>query len=153
MGRSGDTAVDSLAERSRVSCEDPPVGALGRCSRLRLLVDALAMRAADPDVPRAWVAAQGVAVDELALDFDHALRMVVAGLVAEGLLGDEAAVMLESMDTLLTDMSTSGDSMRREPGSLATDPGWEQARTTARNTLDAIRGAWHGPLPETAVTR
>ncbi|QWA25989.1 hypothetical protein KJK32_00350 [Streptomyces sp. JCM17656] len=115
-------------------------------------MESLTMLAADAQTQVAWLVKHGVMTDEIALDFDHALRMAEA-LVAEGQLAGEVTADLREIDVILGGMSDGENTDRWTSDALAADEGWAQARRLARRVLVAELGEWQQPLPDITVIR
>ncbi|WP_418955315.1 hypothetical protein [Streptomyces tritici] len=124
----------------------------GAASRRRLLIDSLTVVAAAAPEQEAWLAAYGVVADEIALDFDHAVRLA-DGLVADGALDPAVLPELRELDLLFASMSGEEQADRWTTDALAVDPGWNEARRLARRVLVAELGEWRRPLPEITVIR
>ncbi|MFF8464816.1 hypothetical protein ACF071_29230 [Streptomyces albidoflavus] len=105
----------------------------------RLLVDSLAALAEDASVQAAWARRHGVSADEFALDFDHALRTASSRLT-EAVNSTPTAETLRRLDALLRAMSGPDQAERWEPGAMATDPGWAEVRSLAREALASLAG-------------
>ncbi|MGW4377307.1 hypothetical protein ACWEJ7_27040 [Streptomyces albidoflavus] len=105
----------------------------------RLLVDSLSALADDASAQAAWARRNGVPADEFALDLDHALRTAGSRL-AEAVGSTPTAETVRRLDTLLRDMSGADQADRWEPGALATDPGWAEVRSLAREALAELGG-------------
>ncbi|MFI9308839.1 hypothetical protein [Streptomyces triculaminicus] len=118
----------------------------------RLLVESLTLLAADASAQRAWLDTYAVGPDEIALDFDHASRML-PGMVEAGLADDEDVPDLRAIDGILGGMSGPEDAERWTRDALADDPGWEEARRLARRVLVRMLGEWRLPFPEITVVR
>ncbi|MFG2321332.1 hypothetical protein [Streptomyces sp. NPDC048568] len=110
------------------------------------------MLAADAPVQTAWLDEYAVAVDEIALDFDHAFRMANR-LVERHQISENAAAELRGIDVLLADMSVDGQADRWTPDALAGDAGWSQARLLARQVLVELTGEWENPVPSIQAIR
>lgn len=115
-----------------------------------LLVDALAVVAADPSHQVAWVERHDVVVDEIALNFDDAFRML-EGWIEQQLIGEGSVGALREIDSLFTSMSGPGTSGRWIPSALSSDKGWKQVRRLARRVLIDVTGRWDHPLPDIQV--
>ncbi|MFE1149290.1 hypothetical protein ACFW42_19520 [Streptomyces albidoflavus] len=89
----------------------------------RLLVDSIA----------------ALADGEFALGFDHALRTAGSRL-AEAVGSASTAETPHRLDALLRGMSGPDQADRWEPGALATDPGWAEVRSLAREALAGLAG-------------
>ncbi|MGK5640628.1 hypothetical protein ACSNOK_20270 [Streptomyces sp. URMC 126] len=124
----------------------------GPAFRRRLLLDALALLAADASEQIAWLTEHGVAADEIALDFDHAFGMAGA-LAGEGWLGRSVLRDLREIDGVLRAMSGTGNADRWERDAPAVDEGWDRVRRAARRVLVAELGDWRRPLPRITVIR
>ncbi|MGW9324637.1 hypothetical protein [Streptomyces koyangensis] len=110
----------------------------------RLLVDSLIALAADAPAQATWARRHGVPTDEFALDFDHALRTAGSRL-AEAVGSTPTTETLRGLDALLRAMSGPDQADRWEPAALATDPGWAEVRSLAREALGGLAGP--GVLP------
>ncbi|MER7753907.1 hypothetical protein [Kitasatospora sp. NPDC097643] len=124
-----------------------PDGERGR--RLRLLTQCLAALAAGAADQRAWVDRYDVPTDELALDFEHAHRLVAGNHLGD----DEVMADLRAIDAVLSAMSGPGNAPRWSQDALDGDPGWTEIRERARRALIRLTGGWRLPLPELRVVR
>ncbi|MBD0742766.1 hypothetical protein BG418_14935 [Streptomyces sp. CBMA152] len=113
---------------------------------------ALTALAADAADQQAWLAAHRVETDDLALDFEHALR-TAATLAAAGRIEADVMARLEAIDARFTNMSGQQNAHRWTPQALATDTGWHEARAQARQILTELTGGWNYPLPDITVIR
>ncbi|MEV4331906.1 hypothetical protein AB0K02_15455 [Streptomyces sp. NPDC049597] len=120
--------------------------------RRPLLIESLTVLAAEPQAQAAWLDSHGVVTDEIALGFDHALRMAEA-LVAGGQMADGVMVGLQEIDVTLSAMSDGHSADRWTKRALSTDEGWAQARRLACQVLVAELGEWQQPLPRITVVR
>ncbi|MBZ4324054.1 hypothetical protein, partial [Streptomyces huiliensis] len=102
----------------------------GPSFRRRLLLESLAVLAADASAQVAWLAGHGVQADEIALDFDHAYGLAPL-LVEEGRLGHGVLPDLREIDAVCAGMT--GDDWTRE--ALRTGEGWDRVRHAARRVL------------------
>ncbi|MFD8082808.1 hypothetical protein ACFV4F_14090 [Kitasatospora sp. NPDC059722] len=125
-----------------------PGAAFGR----RLLVESLTVVAADPSAQCAWIDGHGVVTDEIALDFDHAFRMV-GGLTEDDGVSPAVLPDLRAIDAVFAGMSGAGNTDRWSMDALETDPGWGEARDLARRVLADMPGEWRLPMPEICVIR
>ncbi|MGQ4477826.1 hypothetical protein [Streptomyces sp. SAS_276] len=116
------------------------------------MIEALAVLAADSADQLAWIDKHKVVADELALDFDDAFRLV-ADLHQEEFLDTDALGKLQLIDAVLEEMSGRGNAERWSREALATDAGWRQVRTLARDLLVSLQGDWRQPLSEIHVVR
>ncbi|MFE9139708.1 hypothetical protein [Streptomyces sp. NPDC007355] len=112
------------------------------------MIQALAVLGADSADQLAWIDKHNVVTDELALEFDDAFRLM-ADLHQEEFLDAEALGKLQ----LLGEMSGRENAERWSREALATDAGWRQVRTLARDLLVGLQGDWRLPLPEIHVVR
>ncbi|MFJ2399511.1 hypothetical protein ACIOTI_43305 [Streptomyces sp. NPDC087843] len=112
----------------------------------RLLANSLSVLAADASVQAAWLEEYEVAVDEIALDFDHAFRMANR-LVEHHQISGNAAAELREIDVLLAGMSGHEHADRWSQEALARDAGWSRARQLARQVLIELTGGWEHALP------
>lgn len=124
----------------------------GPLFRRRLLLESLAVLAADAPSQVAWLAKHDVVTEEIALDFDHAFGMAEA-LVDEGQLGCGVLPDLREIDAVLSEMSGAENADLWTRGALSVDEGWSQTRRLARQVLVAELGEWQQPLPEISVIR
>ncbi|MFJ2188179.1 hypothetical protein ACIOJE_09475 [Kitasatospora sp. NPDC087861] len=90
--------------------------------------------------------------DELALDYDHAFR-VVGHLVGAGRLDYEVVAELRAIDAVLCRMGGRENAERWSKDALSTDPGWNEVREKARRVLVCLIGGWRLPMPEIRVVR
>ncbi|MGJ5760745.1 hypothetical protein [Streptomyces galbus] len=134
------------------ACDDHGVENPGPLFRRRLLLESLAVLAADAPSQVAWLAKHDVVTDEMALDFDHAFAMAEA-LVGEGQLGRRVLPDLREIDAVLSAMSGAQNAGRWTREALSADEGWSQARRLARRVLIAELGEWQQPLPKISVVR
>lgn len=134
------------------ACDDPRMRNPDPSFRRCLLVQSLTVVAADPSAQLAWVDEHGVPTDEVALDFDHAFRMVES-LVNDGEVGREVLPELRAIDAIFAGMSGRENSDRWSREALAVDPGWGEARELARRVLIDVLGEWRLPMPEIFVVR
>lgn len=118
----------------------------------RLLIDSLSVLAADASNQTAWLEEHEVAVDELALDFDHAFRMANR-LVEHHQISENTAAELREIDVLLAGMSGHEQAGRWTRDALANDTGWNEARQLARQALIELTGGWKHPLPDIQAIR
>nr|WP_308800973.1 hypothetical protein [Streptomyces polyasparticus] len=118
----------------------------------RLLIDSLSVLAADASVQTAWLDEHEVAVDEIALDFDHAFRMANR-LVEHDQISGSAAAELREIDVLLAGMSGHEQADRWTRDALVSDAGWSQARQLAHQVLIELTGGWEHPLPSIQAIR
>ncbi|MFF8646452.1 hypothetical protein [Streptomyces sp. NPDC015345] len=84
-----------------------------------LLMESLAVLAADAQTQVAWLARHAVMTDEIALDFDHAFRMAEA-LVADGQLARGVMADLQEIDGILSRMS--GGAVDRDHVAVVEEP-------------------------------
>ncbi|MEU5116912.1 hypothetical protein AB0G64_36125 [Streptomyces longwoodensis] len=133
-------------------CDDRAMESPGPWFPRRLLLEALAVLAADASSQVAWLAKHDVVTDEIALDFDHAFGMADA-LVGEGQLGCGVLPDLREIGALLREMSGAENADRWTRDALSVDEGWSQTRQLARRVLVAELGQWQQPLPEISVVR
>ncbi|MFI6107500.1 hypothetical protein [Streptomyces sp. NPDC051310] len=117
-----------------------------------MLLESLAVLAADAPSQVAWLTKHDVVTDEIALDFDHALGMAEA-LVDEGHLNSGVLPDLRENDAVLSEMSGAENADRGTKGALSGDEGWAQTRRLARRVLVAELGEWQQLLPEISVIR
>ncbi|MGW2492695.1 hypothetical protein ACWCV9_36620 [Streptomyces sp. NPDC001606] len=117
-----------------------------------MLLESLAVLAADAPSQVAWLVKHDVVTDEIGLDFDHAFGMAEA-LVGEGQLGRGALPDLREIDAVLSEMSGAESAGRWTRDALSVDEGWSQARRLARRVLIAELGELQQPLPEISVIR
>ncbi|MFE4977749.1 hypothetical protein ACFRAR_37305 [Kitasatospora sp. NPDC056651] len=120
--------------------------------RRRLLIESLTVVAADPSAQQAWVDEHGVLADEIALDFDHAFRMVES-LVEGGEISREVLPDLQAIDAVFAGMSGRENSERWGREALAVDPGWTEARELASRVLVDVQGEWNLPMPAICIIR
>ncbi|WP_304454792.1 hypothetical protein [Nocardiopsis sp. YSL2] len=117
-----------------------------------LLVEALAVVAADASDQAGWTGRHVVGVDEIALNFDDAFRMFERPIEQRQI--DESSVCaLREIDALFTSMSGTGNSIRWTESALSSDKGWIQVRRVARQVLIQLTGRWDHPLPDIQVIR
>lgn len=116
------------------------------------MTEALAVLGADSADQLAWIDKHKVVTDELALEFDDAFRLM-ADLQPEEFLDTEALGKLQLIDAVLGEMSGRENVERWAREALATDAGWCQVRTLARDLLVSLQGDWRRPLPEIHVVR
>ncbi|MGQ5654232.1 hypothetical protein ACUJ8H_30100 [Streptomyces sp. EKR5.2] len=116
------------------------------------MIQALAVLGADSADQLAWIDKHKVVTDELALEFDDAFRLM-ADLRQEEFLDAEALGKLQLIDAVLGEMSGREHAERWSREALATDSGWRQVRTLARDLLVSLQGDWCLPLPEIHVAR
>ncbi|MEV7755969.1 hypothetical protein [Streptomyces griseofuscus] len=128
------------------------MGTLSVSDRWQRLIDALALLGADSTDQLAWIEKYQVVTDELALEFDDALRLM-AGFQEEVLLNEDAMGKLRLIDSVLDEMSGRENAGSWSREALATDAGWRQVRTLARDALVSLQGDWHLPLPDIVVIR
>ncbi|MEU6819351.1 hypothetical protein ABZ921_01885 [Streptomyces atriruber] len=124
----------------------------GPSFRRRLLIESLTVLAADAPVQVGWLEKHRVMADEIALDFDHAFRMVEM-LVREEQVSRGAVPGLCAIDLIFSEMSGAENAGRWARTALSTDEGWAQARQLARRILLAELGEWNLPLPEIDAIR
>ncbi|MFJ5779438.1 hypothetical protein [Streptomyces sp. NPDC093094] len=120
--------------------------------RRRLLIDSLTVLAADVQTQVAWLVRHGVMADEIALDFDHAVRMA-DGLVEDEQLDRGVLPDLREIDAVLTAMGEADNADQWRSKALSADEGWGRARQLARRVLVAELGDWQRPLPEITIIR
>ncbi|GAA4888229.1 hypothetical protein ACFPM3_18335 [Streptomyces coeruleoprunus] len=118
----------------------------------RLLIESLAVLAADAQAQVDWLVRHGVMADEIALDFDHAFRVAEA-MMAEGRLASGVMADLQEIDVTFSRMSGGESADRWTRNALSTDDGWALARRLARRVLLAELGEWRQPLPGITVVR
>ncbi|SCD91997.1 hypothetical protein GA0115246_108017 [Streptomyces sp. SolWspMP-sol7th] len=118
----------------------------------RLLINSLSVLAPDASVQMAWLDEHKVAVDEIALDFDHAFRMTNRLVEHHQISGSAAAGLLE-IDVLLAAMSGHAQADRWTRDALVSDAGWSEARQLARQILIELTGGWEHPLPSIQAIR
>ncbi|MEU5068907.1 hypothetical protein AB0G95_33235 [Streptomyces virginiae] len=116
------------------------------------MLEALAVLGADSADQLAWIDKHEVVTDELALEFDDAFRLI-GDLHQEEFLDTEALGKLQLIDAVLGEMSGRENAERWSRAALATDAGWRQVRTLARDLLVSMQGDWRRPLPEIHVVR
>ncbi|MET9451086.1 hypothetical protein [Streptomyces cinerochromogenes] len=138
--------------RQADACDDRGVENPGPLFRRRLLLESLAVLAADAPSQVAWLAKHDLVTDEIALNFDHAFGMAEA-LVGEGQLGRGVLPDLREIDAVLSEMSGAENAGRWTRDALSADEGWSQARRLARRVLIAELGEWQQPFPEISVIR
>lgn len=78
-----------------------------------------------------------VGVDELALEFDDAFRLV-RGKVAEGRLPKFVVEVTQSIDNTLERMTTTGGEIWTAEA-LANSPEWANVRALSSHALDAVK--------------
>ncbi|MFJ8254314.1 hypothetical protein [Streptomyces sp. NPDC094466] len=117
-----------------------------------LLTDSLSVLAADAPAQTAWLDKHRVAVDEIALDFDHAFRMA-GRLIEHQQISENAVVALREIDALLACMSGHEHADRWTRNALASDARWDQGRQLARQVLIELTGGWEHPLPSIQAIR
>lgn len=110
------------------------------------IVDALAVVAADAPDQAAWVERHGVVVDEIALNYDDALR-ALDGPIGRGRIDAGLVDALREIDGLFASMSGIENGDRWTGEALAGDCGWERARRLARGVLVELTGTADHPLP------
>jgi hypothetical protein len=120
--------------------------------RWRLLTASLTALAADAVTQQVWLEEHRVETDDLALDFEHALR-TAAPLAADGRIEADVMARLRGIDTLFTDMSGQQHANRWTPEVLESDAGWNEARVLARQLLNELTGSWDHPMPDITVIR
>ncbi|MGW9211027.1 hypothetical protein ACWGR4_29085 [Embleya sp. NPDC055664] len=118
----------------------------------RLLIESLTTLAADPADQLAWLDEYCVGTDELALDFDHAHRLVPS-LVEAGCLDGDVVAELRKIDVLFEGMSDRDNVERWVREALLTDSGWIEVRTSSRRLLVDLVGKWRLPMPVICVIR
>ncbi|MFE3205815.1 hypothetical protein [Embleya sp. NPDC059237] len=118
----------------------------------RLLIESLTTLAADPADQVAWLDEYRVGTDELALDFDHAHRLVPS-LVEAGRLDGEVAAELRRIDVLFVGMSGRENAERWAREALLADSGWIEIRASSRRLLVDLLGDWRLPMPVICVVR
>ncbi|MET9840411.1 hypothetical protein ABZZ01_21895 [Streptomyces virginiae] len=128
------------------------MGILSASARWQRLIDALALLGADSADQLAWIDKYQVVTDELALEFDDAFRLM-AGFQQEVPLNEDAMGKLRLIDSILDDMSGRDNAARWSREVLATDAGWCQVWTLARDVLVSLEDDWHMPLPDVVVVR
>ncbi|MEU7072311.1 hypothetical protein AB0B30_34745 [Streptomyces narbonensis] len=116
------------------------------------MIQALAVLSAESADQLSWIDEHKVATDELALEFDDVFRMMT-DVQQEDFLDAEALGKLQLIDAMLEEMSGGEHADRWSREALATDAGWRQVRTLARDLLVRLQGAWRLPLPEIHVVR
>ncbi|MFE6848729.1 hypothetical protein [Streptomyces sp. NPDC057686] len=116
------------------------------------MIGALAVLGADCSDQLAWIDKYKVVTDELALEFDDALRLM-ADFQQEQFLDEQAMGKLKLIDSALEEMSGGEHAERWSREALATDAGWSQVRGLARGLLVSLQGDWRLPLPEIHVVR
>ncbi|MFI1767777.1 hypothetical protein ACH41H_37825 [Streptomyces sp. NPDC020800] len=120
--------------------------------RLRLLAEALTVLAADAQTQVAWLVKHRLGADEIALDFEHALR-VAEGLAEESLLDRAVLLHLREIDAVFNGMSGAESTDRWTLDALSADEGWARTRELARLVLAAHLGGWEKPLPQIGIIR
>ncbi|MER7539191.1 hypothetical protein ABTX77_31065 [Streptomyces sp. NPDC097704] len=128
------------------------MGTLSASDRWQRLIDALALLGADSADQLVWIDKYQVVTDELALEFDDAL-LLMAGFQQEISLDEDAMGKLRLIDSVLEEMSGRESTGHWSREALATDAGWCQVRTLARDALVSLQGDWHLPLPDIVVVR
>ncbi|MCF2533199.1 hypothetical protein [Yinghuangia soli] len=123
-----------------------------RSLRWRLLIEALAVLAAEAADQQEWVRRHGVSAEEPALDFDHALGLAQV-LAREGRLDEDTMAELRLVDSVFAEMSAARDTACWCPEAFSVDDGWARARGIARAVLVRINGEWRLPLPDITVIR
>ncbi|MCY9783317.1 hypothetical protein KIK06_05340 [Nocardiopsis sp. EMB25] len=118
----------------------------------RLLIDALALLAADASDQTAWVDRHHVMVDEIALNFDDAFRMA-GRLIEHQQIGGSVLAALREIDALFASMSGPEHMDRWTSDALSRDQGWNQVRRLARQVLIELAGGEDHPLPNIQVIR
>jgi hypothetical protein len=95
--------------------------------------------AASGQLQTAWLMAEGVAIDELFLEFDESMFVFVPGLIEDGLIDTRAAEAIRAIDTHWEAMRASRD-RRIWADYVALDeaPEWQRTRDLARAALDAL---------------
>ncbi|MFD4611835.1 hypothetical protein ACFWOT_27920 [Streptomyces sp. NPDC058440] len=102
--------------------------------RQRLLIEALVVAAASAPDQTMWLEKHGVTTDEIALDFEHAFRMVER-LAEEGLLGRDALPDLRMIDSIFDEMTRDETKDRWTTAALGSDPVWCRVRGLAQSVL------------------
>ncbi len=120
--------------------------------RWQRMIEALAVLGADSADQLAWIDKHKVVTDELALESDDAFRLI-ADLRQEEFLDTEALGKLQLIDAVLEEMSGRENAERWSREALATDAGWRQVRTLARDLLVSLQGDWRRTLPQIHVVR
>lgn len=141
------TLVESAGE-----WDDQEMDAPGLSVLRRLLINSLAVLAADATVQTAWLDRHDVIVEKIALDFDHAFRMA-GRLIENEQISEATATALTRIDALLTGMSGQKQAERWTRDALASDEGWNQARHLARQVLMHLTGKWNHDLPDIQAIR
>ena len=107
---------------------------------VRLLVESLTLLAADPKVQIAYIDQPGLSADDLAED--HVAPAANAEwMCEEGLIGPGVRQRAERIDEIFTAMSGQHKEQRWTHQALATDPGWIEVRTLAREALERLQAA------------
>ncbi|WOX19972.1 hypothetical protein [Streptomyces solicathayae] len=119
--------------------------------RRRLLMEALTVVAAPVSAQEAWLKKHGVETDEIALDFDHAFRMV-EGLMEEGLVSRDVLPDLRMIDSIFDEMSRDESPNRWAATALSSDAEWIRARGLAQRVLTR-EGVDASVLPDICVVR
>ncbi|MFE5325341.1 hypothetical protein ACFRCG_02800 [Embleya sp. NPDC056575] len=116
------------------------------------MIESLTTLAADYADQLAWLDKYCVGPDDLALDFDHAHRLVPSLVEAERLDGDVVAE-LRGIDVLFEEMSGRENVERWAREALLADSGWIEVRTSSRRLLVDLVGDWRLPMPVICVVR
>lgn len=103
------------------------------------LVAALQRLAADPAVQTAYLASLGVnpSLDELALEFDDAYRIVQPRFRELG-VSPQAIARLARVDDALAKMSGARNAQLWESSALASSDAWAKLRSLASEAIQAI---------------
>ncbi|MER7733636.1 hypothetical protein ABTX80_22350 [Streptomyces erythrochromogenes] len=116
-----------------------------------MLIEAVAVVAADATAQLAWLQRYDVPPDEIALGFDDGFRLA-GQLVEEGQLSPEVQPPLRTIDEIFNEMSRPEGPDRWTREALSTDAGWARARQLAREVLTA-EGEADAPLPHICIVR
>ena len=105
---------------------------------IRVLVESLEILAADPCVQIARIDRPGLNTDDLAEDHIVPARNA-AWMCEQGLIGPAVKERAERIDAIFTEMSGLRNAQRWTYQALATDPGWIDVRTLAREALALLQ--------------
>lgn len=104
----------------------------------RMLAESLAILAADPQVQISHIDQAGFETDDLAEEHVAPARNA-QWMCAEGLISAQVGERAERIDAIFTAMSGRRNADRWTHHALATDPGWIEVRTLAREALHLLQ--------------
>ena len=104
----------------------------------RMLVESLAILAADPQAQISYIDQTGFETDDLAEDHVAPAKNA-QWMCVEGLISPQVRERAERIDAIFTAMSGQQNADRWTHHALATDRGWIEVRTLAREALHLLQ--------------